>query len=111
MSGFGSAIDPEMMREAGQRAEEELLDLYAALIPLNIAPDGMTYGTEPMDRGARIEAFLWRVGTGALDALQAVSPEVFEDYVSEFLDDVAKTPMYAQTPQMIQLRNALSGGA
>ena len=108
MQGYGSAVDPDIVNEAMARAEDELMELYAALIPRNVAPDGMSYGTQPMSRGERIEAFLMRVESGALDILLAISPPVFQRYVDEFLEDVSKTPMYAQTPQMIQMRAALS---
>jgi len=106
-AGFGTAVDPEMMNEAMKRAEDELLWRYEALIPRNVGPDGMTYGSQPMDRGSRIEAFLWRVSTGSLDILQGVSPPVFKRYVDEFIDDVSKSPMYAQNPQIDRLRRQL----
>lgn len=108
MSGYGTAVDPEIVNEAMRRAEEELLERYADLMPLNVGPNGESYGMRPMTRGERIEAFLMRARSGALDILRAQSPAVFGRYVDEFIKDVEQTPMYAQTPQMQQMRAALA---
>lgn len=108
MSEYGTALDPELMNEAMKRAEDECIDLYDALLPRNVAPDGMTYGSEPMNRGDRIGAFLFRVQSGALDILETASPEVFKRYVEEFIDDVSKTPEFSTSPRMVALRNELS---
>src|SRR5690606_20760890 len=91
----------------GKRAEEELLALYGELLPRNVGSNGMSYGLSEMDRAERIEAFLWRVSTGAVDILAAISPVQFREYVDEFLDDVSKTPMYAQSPQIQRMRAEL----
>jgi hypothetical protein len=107
VSEYGTAVDPEIVNEAARRAEDECIDLYAALIPRNVAPDGMTYGSQPMDRGQRIAAFLYRVQSGSLDLLHTISLPVYQRYVDEFLDDVSKTPAYSQTEAMVRVRAQL----
>lgn len=107
MATYGTAVDPDIINEAGKRAEEFLLEMFTQLWPKNISPSGLTYGSVPMDRGDRIAAFLWRVQTGALDLLQTYSEPQFKAYVEEFLDDVEKSPVYSQSPHIVQLRAEL----
>lgn len=104
---IGMPVDVEIVQEAGERAEDELLELYSALVPRNLGNTGMSYGLATMDRGERITAFLARVMSGSVDILRDISPPQYVAYVDEFLDDVERTPMYATNPQIQQLRAAL----
>ena len=80
--------DVAIANEAADRARVELMGIFKDLIPRNLGSGGESYGMVPMDRGERILQFEEDARSGALDILKVQSPDIYWDYVQEYISDV-----------------------
>ena len=87
-------VDWDLVQEAQKRAVIEIMDTVQALTDLNVGPRGETFGTEHMEIGDRILAFIDDVQSGALQMLTAINEDFAMRYVREFLQDVGSSPDY-----------------
>lgn len=85
-------LDVELVAEAEQRAEAEVLELIKALQERNVGPGGETFGTQHMSREDRILAFLDDAASGALDHLKVLNERAYIEYVRQYNRDIAATP-------------------
>lgn len=89
----GWSIPTELVGDVRAQAMDELLDLGPELIAALLGADGGAPGDANLSPAQRIERFIDDAQSGALDFLRIQSPDVYEQYVREFNDDVANSPL------------------
>ena len=88
----------ELWDEIKEQAYQKCLDLSRELIEASLTPDGMAYGDRELPRGQRILRFQMDALSGALDILKMQSPRIYEDYVRQYLRDIADSPLVQPAP-------------
>lgn len=81
--------DIELTEEAAKRAKLQLMELFRELLPRNLGSGGESYGMVLMERGERILQFEEDARNGTLDIMQVQSPELYWEYVQEYIKDVS----------------------
>ncbi len=102
-------LDAELVQEAMERAQQEILDEMAELLALNVGPNGETFGTEHMTREDRILAFLTDAQSGAVDALFTINPKFGEQYVKAYQRDLRAMPTLQANPDRTIQDTLLAG--
>ena len=97
---MSSPIDVDIVNEAAKRATAEVLDYLTILVPMNLGPQGQTYGTKTMSREDRVLAFMEDAQSGALDFLFTVNEQFAKDYVDQFNRDVMASPVMRSDPRV-----------
>lgn len=98
--------DVEIVNEAARRAQVEVLDFLSVLVPMNLGPQGQTYGTKTMSREDRILAFMEDAQSGALDFFKTVNERFYKDYVRGFVHDVMSSPVMRADPKVVRFAHA-----
>ncbi len=88
----------ELWNEIRDQAMQKCIDLSRELIESSLTPDGMAYGDRELSRGKRILRFQMDARMGALDILKVQSPRIYEDYVRQYLRDIAESPLAQPAP-------------
>lgn len=88
----------ELWDEIREQSFQRCLDLSRELIDASLTPDGMAYGDRDLSRGQRILRFQMDARMGALDILKVQSPRIYEDYVRQYLRDIADSPLVQPAP-------------
>lgn len=96
---MSTPLDVEIIREAEKRAEAEIIELIQTLYELNTGTNGETFGTQVMSREDRILAFLDDARSGALDSLKVINERFYEQYIAQYRQDVAASPVLRPTAQ------------
>lgn len=90
----------ELWDEIREQSFQKCLDLSRELIDASLTPEGMAYGDRDLSRGQRILRFQMDARMGALDILKVQSPRIYEDYVRQYLRDIAESPL--AKPALVQ---------
>lgn len=88
----------ELWDEIREQSFQRCLGLSRELIDASLTPEGMAYGDRDLSRGQRILRFQMDARMGALDILKVQSPRIYEDYVRQYLRDIAESPLAQPAP-------------
>ena len=88
----------ELWDEIREQSFQRCLDLSSEHVDASVTPDGMAYGDRDLSRGQRILRFQMDARMGALDILKVQSPRIYEDYVRQYLRDIADSPLVQPAP-------------
>src|SRR5262245_7273746 len=66
-----------ILKEAGELAKRQLLDIATAMYGVTMGADGETFGDRAMSRSDRILRWVTAAQDGTLDILQAQSPRIY----------------------------------
>lgn len=83
----------ELLKEAGELAKRNLLDMAQAMYGVVMGTDGETFGDSQLDRGDRIARFMSDAQSGALDVLRVQSPTIYRQYVAQYVRDINDSPL------------------
>lgn len=78
----------ELLREAGQLAKRQLLDLAEAMYGVVMGSDGETFGDQQMSRSDRILRIVMAARDGTLDVLAAQSPRIYLLSMRQYVRDI-----------------------
>ncbi len=101
------------MREAGQLAKRQLLDLAHAMYGVVMGTDGETFGDSQMSRSDRILRIIMAAKDGTLDVLAVQSPRIYMISLKQFVRDIqseleaAQKVKQPQTQQPFNMAEAM----
>lgn len=88
-------INIALVDEIKRQAYDRLMEINTALIDSTLGADGATFGDEPLNRGDRILRFQDLAQRGVLDVLKTMSPPTYKLLVTNYVRDVANSPLIA----------------
>lgn len=100
----------ELWNDIRDQAMQRCMDLSRELIDASLSEDGMAFGDRPVTRGQRILRFQMDALSGALDILKVQSPRIYEDYVNQYLRDIAQSPLAQPAPEPVTSPFGMIGG-
>ena len=78
-----------ILRDAGEQAKAQLMDIAKAMYGITMGTDGETFGDAEMSRSDRILRWVMAARDGTLDILKAQSPRIYARDLKQYQRDLA----------------------
>lgn len=78
-----------ILRDAGEQAKAQLMDIAKAMYGITMGTDGETFGDAQMSRSDRILQWVIAARDGTLDILRVQSPRIYDQGLKQYQRDLA----------------------